>query len=140
MSEKKTIEHSGFVESISEDGVMVRFVSQSACADCQASGVCSASDMQDKEVLIKDNTGNYHTGERVRIVMTSGQGSRAVLMGYVYPFILFLIVLLILSASGLDEVKAGIISLLILVPYYAGIYLFRERINKDFNFSIRKEG
>lgn len=140
MSATTTIQHKGFIEGISKEGIRVKFTSLSACADCHAKGVCSASDMKDKEVTIKDGEDDYKVGERVDIVMTLGQGSRAVLIGYVYPFILFLVSLLILSASGLNEVQAGVISIALLVPYYATIYIFRKEINQKFNFSIRKEG
>ncbi len=118
----------------------MKFTSISACADCHAKGVCSASDMKDKEVTIRNCEDDYKVGERVDIVMTLGQGSHAVLIGYVYPFILFLVSLLILSASGLNEVQAGVISLALLIPYYISIYIFRKKINQKFNFSIRKEG
>lgn len=140
MSATTTIQHKGFIESVSKKGVKVKFTSISACADCHAKGVCSASDMKDKEVTIKDYEDDYKIGERVDIIMTLGQGSHAVLIGYVYPFILFLLSLLVLSASGLSEVQAGVISLALLIPYYAIIYIFRNRINQKFNFSIRKEG
>lgn len=139
MSATTTIQHKGFVESVSKEGIRVKFTSLSACADCHAKGICSASDMKDKEVLIRNNADNYKAGEAVDIIMSLGQGSQAVLIGYVYPFLLFLLSLLILSASGLTEVQAGLISIVILVPYYAGIYIFRKKINQKFNFSIRKE-
>ena len=139
MSATTTIQHKGLIESISEEGIRVKFTSISACADCHAKGVCSASDMKDKEVTIQECDDNFRIGERVDIIMTLAQGSRAVLIGYVYPFFLFLLSLLILSAAGLNEVQAGAISLALLFPYYTVIYIFRKRINQRFNFSIRKE-
>jgi sigma-E factor negative regulatory protein RseC len=140
MPETKTIQHKGFIDSITEEGILVKFISQSACADCHAKGVCSAADMKDKELWVRENSpARYKVGEAVNILMTSYQGSQAVLIGYVYPFALFLLFLLILSAVGLGEVSAGLISLAVLIPYYSLIYIFREKINKKFSFTIRKE-
>lgn len=140
MSGTKTIQHKGFIDNISEKGILVKFISQSACADCHAKGVCSAADMKDKELWVHNKSSDrFHIGDPVNIIMTPGQGSQAVLIGYVYPFLLFLISLLVLSSTLLGELQAGLISLVILVPYYLLIYIFREKINKKFSFTIRKE-
>jgi len=138
MSEKKAIEHLGFVDEIVENEIKVRFVSMSACASCHASGVCNASDMEDKEVWVKKDDRVFKKGESVNIVMQSSQGSRAVLIGYVYPFLAFLIILLVLNSIGLKELPTGLISLSILIPYYLSVYLLRHKINQKFSFSIRK--
>jgi len=140
MSASKTIQHKGFIKEITEEGARVMFTSQSACADCHAKGVCSAADMKDKELLVKNTHENLHTGDSVNIIISLRQGSRAVMFGYVYPFLLFLISLLLLSAVGLSEVTAGLFSLSTLVPYYLAIYIFRDKIQNGFNFLIRKEG
>lgn len=141
MAGTKTIQHKGFIDSISEKGILVRFISQSACADCHAKGVCSAADMKDKELWVQNEPATqYRIGEAVNIIMTPEQGSKAVLIGYVYPFLLFLFSLLILSSTSIGELKAGLISLSVLIPYYIFIYIFREKINKKFSFTIRKEG
>ena len=138
MSEKKAIEHLGFVDEIVENEIQVRFVSMSACASCHAKGVCSASDMKDKEVWVKKDDRIFKKGESVNIVMKSSQGSHAVLIGYVYPFLAFLITLLVLNSIGLEELPAGLISLSILIPYFLSVYLLRHKINQKFSFSIRK--
>ncbi len=138
MSGKKAIEHRGFIDQIKDDELKVRFVIMSACASCHASGVCNASDMEDKEVWIKKDERNFKLGESVNIIMGLSQGSHAVLIGYVYPFLTFLITLLILNSFGMKELRAGIISLAMLIPYYLIVYLLRNIINQKFSFSIRK--
>ena len=70
--------------------------------------------------------------------MQSSQGGQAVLIGYVYPFLAFLITLLILDSLGLKELHAGLLSLSMLIPYYLGVYFLRHKINQKFSFSIRK--
>ncbi|MCF8381119.1 MAG: SoxR reducing system RseC family protein [Bacteroidales bacterium] len=138
MSDKKAIEHDGFIEQITDSELKVRFVSMAACASCHASGVCNASDMQDKEVWIKRDNRSFRIGEKVNIIMGTEQGGRAVMIGYVYPFLSLLLTLLILNSFGMKELLSGIISLAILIPYYLIVYLLRNYINQKFSFSIRK--
>jgi sigma-E factor negative regulatory protein RseC len=70
--------------------------------------------------------------------MQRDSGYKALLLGYVLPFILLMIVLItFLSIEG-SELLAGILALLILVPYYTGLYFLRDRIKKTFSFSVSK--
>lgn len=138
MSTGNAIEHTGIIENVSADGIRVRFTSMSACAACHAKGVCSASEMEDKEVTVPNPGGDFHTGERVNIIMKSAMGTRAVLIGYVYPFILLLVVLLILNGLGMPELRAGLISLGTLIPYYFIVYMVRNKLDRTFAFTIRK--
>lgn len=138
MADKKAIEHQGFIDQINDTEYKVRFVNMSACASCHANGACNASDMEDKEVWIKRDHRDFKLGESVNIIMGTKQGSQAVLIGYVYPFLTFLISLLILNSFGVKELQAGLISLAMLIPYYSIVYLLRNTINQKFSFSIRK--
>jgi len=140
MSTSRTIQHRGIIEEITEKGIRVKFTSKSACADCHAKGMCSAADLKEKEVLVKDNSTDFNSGDTVNLVITTGQGSRAVMLGYVYPFLVFLTCLLILNGIGLNELQTGLISLAVIVPYYLIIYILRGKISKSFKFSIRKAG
>ena len=138
MSVSQAIEHEGFIKNINENSVIVRIVSQSACAVCHAKGGCSAAEMQEKEVEVTDLSGRYNVGDSVNLVMKQSQGYTALLIAYVYPFLLVFTTLLITTSSGLGDLKAGLLSLVVLLPYYLIIYALRNKIRKKFNFSIRK--
>lgn len=132
------IEHLGIVESISPQKLMVRFTSLSACAGCHAKGSCSAADMQEKRVEVHSIPGDFSIGETVNIILAPSQGFEALLIGYVYPFLLVFTSLVILSLSGISELRAGLISLALLAPYYMLVFSLRKKINKKFQFTIRK--
>jgi sigma-E factor negative regulatory protein RseC len=138
MSESQAIEHKGFIESISESSVLVKIVSQSACAACHAKGGCSTAEMQDKEVEVHGFTRDFKVGEKVNLVMKQSQGYTALLLAYVYPFLLVFATLMLTTSFGLGELKAGLLSLASLIPYYLFIYALKNKIRKKFNFSIRK--
>jgi len=140
MISAKTILHQGFVKKIEDDGVSVQFTSRSACADCHAKGVCSAADLKEKELKIYSADKSLNPGDPVDISISLNDGSKAVLIGYVYPLLFFLSSLLILSSAGVDEVKTGIFSLGAPVIYYFFIFSFRKKINRKFHFTIRKSG
>ncbi len=138
MVKGEPVTHKGIVDSIHANQIKVKFTNLSACAECHAKGVCSASDMDDKEVTVTDDTGIFRRGEQVDVIMSGKQGFQAVLIGYIYPFLLVLALLIILSESGFSELYAGIISAGSLLPYYMIIFLLKDRISNNFRFSIRK--
>jgi sigma-E factor negative regulatory protein RseC len=63
---------------------------------------------------------------------------KAVALGYIYPFLLLMAVLVGAVSAAITELKAGLIALLSLIPYYLLLYLLRKRIDSNFTFSIKK--
>jgi sigma-E factor negative regulatory protein RseC len=132
-----TIIHPGIIQSISGDRVFIRILSQSACSTCHAKGACSIADVEEKIIeAIVDSSSNHKPGEQVMVRMEESLGYKAVIMGYVLPLIVLVgsivIFLLVLKNEGL----AALLSLFMLVPYYFVLYLFRNRLRKEFRFRI----
>ena len=132
------IEHEGIIDHIEGDVAHVKIDSVSACASCQAKGVCSAADQEEKYLDVPLDGANYQEGEPVQVQVEKRLGFKAVALGYFYPFLLLMAVLIVLISTGVPELKAGIVALLSIVPYYLGLYLFRKRIETTFTFSIKK--
>lgn len=132
------IDHDGIIESIEGDLAHVRISTESACAACHAKGVCGAADQKDKYLDIHLGDVEYHPGESVRVQVARHLGFRAVALGYIYPFLLLMIVLIVLISMGIGELKAGLFALLSLFPYYLGLYLARKRIETRFTFTMQK--
>lgn len=138
MSEQGTIDHEGIIASITGTTARVLINSQSACASCHAKGACSAADQQEKLLDVPVGNADVHEGDRVRVLISRRMGLRAVAFGYIYPFLLVMVLLIALTTAGAGELRAGLISLISLLPYYLGVYLFRDRIGKRFSFSMQK--
>ncbi len=134
----KSIEHKGFIETITDNSVIVKIMSESACSACHAKGACTAADMQDKEIEVIGIYTNYAPGEMVNLIMEQSLGFRALMLGYVYPFIILFAGLLTASSLGINELSSGLLALGLLPPYYFVLFLYRKKIRKSFNFSIRK--
>lgn len=132
------IDHDGIIEHIERDVAHVKINSESACAACHAKGVCGAADQQEKYLDIPLKGADYHTGETVRVQVARRLGFKAVALGYIYPFLLLMGVLVVLISTGVSELRAGLFALLSLLPYYLVLYLSRKRIETKFTFSIQK--
>lgn len=126
----------GVVDRIENQKVYVKIVSQSACASCHANVACSASDISEKmiEVDLAD-AGDVKPGEFVTVKVQSSAGNLALFYGYVFPFLLVLISLIV-AVNFTSEGYAGLISLAALLPYYLGLYLLRGKIARRFRFTI----
>lgn len=138
MQAAKSVEHKGTVEAIEDGLVKVNILSQSACSSCHAKGACSVADMENKIIDVQTPGNQYKIGERVNVVMQQSQGFKALLLGYVLPFIMVITFLIIGTAFGLSEGKAGLIALAVLPIYYLGLYLSNNKLKQTFSFRIQK--
>jgi len=138
MSRQEVISHEGFVKRIEGNKVVVEITSASACAGCHANSACSMADMQNKEIEIDTPVQDFQTGENVEITGKETQGLKAVFLGYLFPFFIVLITLILLLSITNDEAISGIGSLVSLIPYYFILYIMRNRLKKTFTFQIKK--
>jgi sigma-E factor negative regulatory protein RseC len=135
-STAECVAKTGVVQSIENHKVIVKVMSVSGCASCHAKGACTASDTSEKliEVALAD-AGDFKPGQLVTVKVESSAGNVALFYGYILPFLL-VFVALIVSVNFVSEVVAGLISLGILLPYYAVLYILRNKMGKRFRFTI----
>ena len=138
MRDKTSVEHKGIVEEINDQVIRVGFVSHSACSGCHARGACSLSDVESKYVEVNSKGGEYSVGENVDILLKQSQGFKALWLGYVLPFLIMVFTLIVVMAISNREGLAGLAGISVLVPYYLGLYFFRDRVKEKFEFIIRK--
>jgi len=133
-----TIIHPGIIESITGDKIFVRILSQSACSSCHAKGACTIADVEEKIIEADiDPSGNRKPGEQVMVSMEESLGQKAVLMGYVLPLVVLVGSITLFLSLFKHEGLAALLSLLMLVPYYLTLYLFRKQLRKKFRFRIQ---
>ena len=138
MSEEKgIIRHPGIVEEVGEDLIEVKILSMSACASCHAKGSCSVADVEEKVVEVpNDHQKEYSKGDNVMLRMESSLGMKALFYGYLLPFIVLLATLIIMISVTSREGLSALVAILVLAPYYLGLYYFRDRMKKIFTFRI----
>lgn len=137
MSEKQ-ISHEGIVEERTGSRVRVKITSYAACSGCHARGACSISEESDKILSLPIRNNSLETGDRVMVILSQSLGFRALFLGYILPFLLVLTVLLGLTGLSDNELLSGLASLSVLPPYYIIIWLFRDRIDRKFEFTLSK--
>lgn len=139
MSDKGTIEHKGIVEHCEKDSVHVRIMTESACASCKLHAVCG---MDTKAKVIEvDNASvsDFKSGDEVKVGITEKLGYKALFFGYLLPFIIVLLVLLVSMGVSGNEGLSGVLALSSLLPYYITLSLLRDKLKKSFRFSINKK-
>lgn len=135
----KRIEHEAVVTEITPEVITVEFVKKSACSSCHAKSVCMASDESIRFIEIENTIQNYfEVGDMVNLVLKESMGLKAVWISYVIPLIILLLLLLSLSAITSNELVVGLGIVGAISLYYFIVYLFRDKIKKDFIFIIEK--
>lgn len=137
MGKNSTIEHKGVISEINENAIFVDLSVQSACAACHAKSVCGIDSAQ-KTIEVRTDNRSFNIGERVKVVMRESLGMKALFLGYLLPFIVVISTLMILLSAEVSEGFSGLISIIVLVPYYFVLYFFKDRIKREFNFDIEK--
>ena len=135
---KKQVEHAGFVCSIHGNTMMVRIAVSSACSGCATKKFCFPSESKNRDIPIEGFSGDFVLGEQVKIVMRQSLGFQALWIGYIIPFVVVLVTLLVAYQICENELVSGLSALLALIPYYLIIKLMYRKIAKSFSFSVQK--
>lgn len=139
MSVNNTIEHLGVVSDIVGSVVKVKIESDAACSICHAKNACLLSDKVDKLIEINTEASDrFKINEKVKINLKSTDGFKALFLGYIAPLIIIVLSLLVFTNLGLHEIKAGLISIIILIPYYLTLYLFKAQLKNKITFELNK--
>jgi sigma-E factor negative regulatory protein RseC len=131
------IMHKGIVTRVDEKNLYVTILAESACSACRAKGMCNLSEMEEKVIEV-DRHGqiNRKPGDEVKVVMDRASGTRAVILGYILPFVLLVVTLFVVNGIAHNDAVSGLSALLILIPYYYILYLSRDRLKRTFRFRI----
>ena len=135
----KLLEHKGIVSEVGEKLVEVEFVTESACSECKAKGLCGVDEGNRRFVTVYEPLAqHFAVGEQVMIGVSEVMGMKAAVYAYIIPFFVLLGGLIVTSHLGWSELAAGLSSLGIMCLYYVGLWIFRSRIEKEIVFKIRK--
>ena len=131
--------HHGMVTKINSGSIIVCIETQKACAACSMKNVCSAAGNEKKEIEIVHTKEEFKIGEQVNVIIAQSSGFKAVLLGYIMPFIILTITLSVALRFSSEPV-AAIISIVSIVPYFFFLYFIRHKLKRIFNFRIEKSG
>ena len=137
MKNEETISHEGIVTKITDDELEIKILAQSACAACHAKSACGMGEQAEKTLLVpRPKDKEFALNQKVNVKMAIGQGNKAAVLAYLLPIILLLAVLFVCIGLGLGEGLSAIISFISLVPYYIVLYLRRDKLKRQFEYTI----
>jgi sigma-E factor negative regulatory protein RseC len=128
----------GIIERLDREIYFISITSQSACAACHSKAICGMTEGKDKTIEVpRKRNDDFKIGDEVEVLMEKSIGSKAVFIGYIIPFFMLLITLIVSLELFQSEIISGILSITILAVYYFSLYYLRDKIKKNFKFSIR---
>jgi len=136
------IDHPGIIKEIKDkQTLIVSIVSTSACSHCSSKEACTmslGSEAKEKEVEVTvDDTSNYTVGKYVVVQMNQSNGNLAVMLSYVVPLMVMLTTVFVAYGLSHNEGIAGLLGLIVLVPYYLLLYFLNSKIKKRFQFRLK---
>ena len=132
------VTHQGRIERIEKHKVFVRIEQKTACQDCHAGSVCLASDKKEKIIEVNDFSDDFVIQEEVIVMVRSSSGLMATFIAYTLPILLVITTIIVGIHATQNEVIGGLMGLLVLLPYYYILFLFRDKMKKRFVFSLSK--
>ena len=137
MNEKETISHEGVVTKITDDELEIKILAQSACAACHAKSACGMGEQAEKILTVpRPKDKEFSLMQKVNVTMAIGQGIKAAVLAYLIPILLLLAVLFVCLGFGLNEGLSALIAIVALIPYYIVLYLRRDKLKKQFLYTI----
>ena len=136
MSEQ--IRHNGVVMTVEGSIARVSITQASACQACKAKSMCMASESKEK-VIEAVAIEPLQPGDVVEVCVREHLAWRAVILGYIAPFVVMMLVIAGLNwLTNWEEAIVGTVSLVGIALYYMILSLFKKRLEKQFSFTARK--
>ncbi|HUW92529.1 MAG TPA: SoxR reducing system RseC family protein [Bacteroidales bacterium] len=137
MEKGKIISHEGVVVNAPGNGTAeVDIITGSACSGCHAKSACLPGNTEVKTITVKSDA-PLKSGDRVTVTMEQSLGFRALMIGYIIPFIVLIAAFTVLTVAGAGELASALFSFASLAVYYIGVWIFREKIGEKFEFKIK---
>ncbi len=128
------------VTQVENNTVYLKMRSCAACQGCAAKEYCGLSETVDKQLSVQTPEASlFQVGEEVDLIINSGQGLKAVILGYVLPLFLLVGTIVIATLLGISEFISGISGIIVLIPYYFGLFLLKDKLKNAFQFKIAKK-
>ncbi|HIU55290.1 MAG TPA: SoxR reducing system RseC family protein [Candidatus Gallibacteroides avistercoris] len=134
----QVIEHPGTILTIQNGVARIQITQYAACSGCHARSVCLISDCREKVIEVPCSETSWQAGDAVTVTGSEQMGNKAVRLAFLYPSIILFFVLWFVLHYTENELAAGIAALAALIPYYAALYLFKDKLKKQLVFSIKE--
>lgn len=132
------ITHKGRIVAIDPDITTIEIIAESACASCHAKGLCGLGEEKVKQIQVRTSAWTpRQVGDEVEVVLKKSMGYKAVFIAYGLPLVVLFVALMLLGALGVGELWAGLGALGAVAVCYFVLFLFRNKISKDYSFFLK---
>ena len=127
------------VKEVQDTYIIAEIVVQSACAACHAKGACGVSERKQEKLKIDlPNPEIFAVGEVVSVEMKQNLGMKAVVIAYLFPFIVLALGLFVTYALTKQELISVGVSFGLTAIYYFIISKLKDKFEKEFVFTVKK--
>lgn len=130
------IRHQGIVCEKQGSWIRVELMVSGKCTSCELAGSCETGSRDDKMVWIPTSNLSLQNGDTVWVELNEQKGLFAAFLGYILPFLLFILSLIAFHKVA-GELLSGLIALSTVGFYYLLFYVFfRKSIKPGYSFSL----
>jgi sigma-E factor negative regulatory protein RseC len=131
--------HQGVVKEIKENTLFVEIERHTACSACHAKGVCSAFDKRNEVIPVYTNEPEqFQVNEMVQLTLKKSLGGKAVVLGYLCPFLVLIISLFTTYYFSKNELLSIGVAFAATAFYYLFIKKIDNKLKKHFTFIVSK--
>lgn len=132
------ITHKGRIVAIDPEITTIEILAESACASCHAKGLCGLGEEKVKQIQVRTSAWTPRkVGDEVEVVLRKAMGYKAVFIAYGLPLVVLFVALMLLNSLGVGELWAGLGALGAVAVCYLVLFLFRNKISKDYSFFLK---
>lgn len=130
----------GIVRKVQDDRLWVEVVVSSACGGCAAKSLCNISEKKNELVEAVNVTGEeFSIGETVQIQMMQKLANKAVVLGYLLPFVILVAGLFVCYALTQIEWLSVLVAFGLTAIYYLILKMFDKRLAREFVLHVTKQ-
>ena len=130
----------GIVRKMQGERLWVEVVVSSACGSCAAKSLCNISEKKNELVEAVNLTGEeFVIGETVQIQMRQKLANKAVVLGYLLPFVILVIGLFGCYALTHIEWLSVLVAFGLTAIYYVVLKMFDKHLAKEFVLFVTKK-
>ena len=134
------IEKNGIIRNIKNDELVIEIMSYSACSSCAVKNYCNTAEAKQKEIIIKNKEAyKFSINEEVVVEIDEQQAIKSIILAYVIPLVLMISTIIGAISYQQDEIIGGICGIIVLIPYYFGLFLAKDKMKSGFEFKVTKK-
>lgn len=129
----------GTIKKIYSDKIEVEIEKTEACGSCALKSACGMGNVAKKRLLVAvDKSHNYKVNDTVELSLDNNKEIAVLFFAFGLPLILLLIGVLGVYLWSNNEIISGIFGIMLLIPYYFGLLLDKNKLASKYACKVRK--